>query len=159
MNTQEIIITKVFHAPIEKVWEMWTLPERIKQWWGPDHFTCQRAEVDFRIGGRTIVSMEAQALGFPEQFSVWEYTSIAPYEHIEFIHTLADKDGNTVSPQSVGMPADFPDHTIQHISFKDLGGGETEITVIEKNWPQGSSMIPIAELGMKQCLDKMERVL
>lgn len=36
---REIRISRLLNAPIELVWEVWTTPEHIKNWWGPDGFT------------------------------------------------------------------------------------------------------------------------
>src|SRR5690349_2214586 len=36
---RELLLTRVLNAPIELVWEVWTKPEHIAQWWGPDGFT------------------------------------------------------------------------------------------------------------------------
>ncbi len=29
-----VTISRVFDAPIEKVWQAWTTPEYVKKWWG-----------------------------------------------------------------------------------------------------------------------------
>lgn len=50
-KTRDLIVTRVFDAPLELVWKAWTDPEHIVQWWGPDHFTSPSAEMDFREGG------------------------------------------------------------------------------------------------------------
>ena len=31
-----ISISRLLDAPIDLVWEVWTDPEHIKNWWGPD---------------------------------------------------------------------------------------------------------------------------
>ena len=30
--------TRLLDAPIDLVWEVWTTPEHIKEWWGPTAF-------------------------------------------------------------------------------------------------------------------------
>jgi uncharacterized protein YndB with AHSA1/START domain len=47
-----IVITRVFNAPRELVWKVWTQPEHIAQWWGPRGFTTTVDAVDLRVGGR-----------------------------------------------------------------------------------------------------------
>jgi uncharacterized protein YndB with AHSA1/START domain len=49
--TREIASTRVFDAPRELVWRMWTEPEHIKHWWGPRGFTNTIYEMDVRPGG------------------------------------------------------------------------------------------------------------
>jgi len=34
-----LIHTRLLNAPRELVWEVWTKPEHIKEWWGPDGFS------------------------------------------------------------------------------------------------------------------------
>lgn len=48
---REIVITRVFDAPRELLWDAWTKPEQIVKWWGPRGFTLTIAEMDVRPGG------------------------------------------------------------------------------------------------------------
>ena len=47
-NTQnrELLLTRVLNAPIELVWEVWTKPEHIAEWWGPNGFTNTITKMD-----------------------------------------------------------------------------------------------------------------
>ena len=47
----EMILTRVFDAPRELMWTLWTEPEHIRKWWGPKGFTLPGCEMDFRTGG------------------------------------------------------------------------------------------------------------
>jgi len=48
---RELIITRELNAPIELVWEVWTDPEHLAQWWGPDGFTNTISKMDMKPGG------------------------------------------------------------------------------------------------------------
>jgi uncharacterized protein YndB with AHSA1/START domain/DNA-binding transcriptional ArsR family regulator len=48
---REIFEKRIFDAPRELVWKMWTDPERISKWWGPRGFTTTTSEMDVRPGG------------------------------------------------------------------------------------------------------------
>ncbi len=48
---REIVITRVFDAPRELVWEAWTDPKHVVQWWGPKGFTTSIEKMDVRPGG------------------------------------------------------------------------------------------------------------
>jgi uncharacterized protein YndB with AHSA1/START domain len=48
---REIIITRVLDAPRELVFNAWTDPKHIAQWWGPRGFTNTVSEMDVRPGG------------------------------------------------------------------------------------------------------------
>jgi len=48
---REIFETRVYDAPRELVWNLWTDPERISKWWGPRGFTTTTSKMDLRPGG------------------------------------------------------------------------------------------------------------
>jgi uncharacterized protein YndB with AHSA1/START domain len=48
---REIILTRVFDAPRELIWDAWTDPKQIVKWWGPRGFTTTIHEMDVRLGG------------------------------------------------------------------------------------------------------------
>ncbi|MFD1611685.1 SRPBCC family protein [Sphingomonas tabacisoli] len=49
---REIVLCRVIDAPRERVFEAWTDPKQIAQWFGPDGFTVESLECDIRPGGR-----------------------------------------------------------------------------------------------------------
>lgn len=53
----EITIARVFDAPRDLVWNVWTDPEHAKQWWGPDNCTTTVFERDLRPGGAIAIDM------------------------------------------------------------------------------------------------------
>lgn len=48
----DVIITRTLNAPRELVFQMWTDPQHLPMWWGPDGFSCTRCEMDVQVGGR-----------------------------------------------------------------------------------------------------------
>ncbi len=115
------------------------------------------AKIDFREGGKSIVSMKApKEMGGQEFFSVWEYVKIIPLNTIEFIQSLADEDGNKIGPTEVGMPADFPLDIRTVVIFKALEKNKTEMTVTE--YAEFGSISNFAQIGLEQSLDKMGRI-
>lgn len=48
---RELKISRLLNAPIELVWEVWTQPEHIAQWWGPNGFTNTMDKMDVKPGG------------------------------------------------------------------------------------------------------------
>jgi len=149
---QDLVITRIFDAPVELVWKAWSEPESVMRWWGPAGFTSPLAKMDFRVGGTSLVCMQSPQFG--EMYSTWHYLEIMPLERIEYIHNLADAAGNKLDPAKLGMPPDFPRDQHHTVLFKSLAGGRTELTVIEHDWSPGH-MMGLAKMGMEQCLDKM----
>jgi len=52
-----MVLSRVFDAPRDLVYQAWTDPEHLKNWWGPHHFSAPRCEVDARPGGRIHIDM------------------------------------------------------------------------------------------------------
>lgn len=52
-SDQDLVVTRVFKGPARLVFEAWTTPELLKQWWTPKSFgiTFISCEVDARAGG------------------------------------------------------------------------------------------------------------
>ncbi|MHB8728701.1 MAG: SRPBCC family protein [Sulfuricaulis sp.] len=48
---REIVLTRVFGAPRQKVWEAMVDPQHVAQWWGPRGFTTTIEKMDVRPGG------------------------------------------------------------------------------------------------------------
>jgi uncharacterized protein YndB with AHSA1/START domain len=57
IKENELVITRIFDAPVELVWKMWTEPDYCKKWWGPRGFTTPFCKIDFRVGGKFLNCM------------------------------------------------------------------------------------------------------
>ena len=56
---QEVLITRIFDAPRERVFRAWTDPDEVAEWYGPEHFDTprERIHIDLRVGGRYELTM------------------------------------------------------------------------------------------------------
>ncbi|MDB5031983.1 SRPBCC domain-containing protein [Mucilaginibacter sp.] len=154
---KQIEVTKIFNAPVEMVLKVWVDPELVKRWWGPKHFISPVAKIDFREGGRSLVSMKApKEMGGQQWYSVWEYVKIIPLQTIEFIQTLSDKDGNKTDPAKVGMPSDFPIDIKTVVTLREIADNKTEMTVTE--YADFGTISNFAQIGLEQSLDKMATI-
>ncbi|HEX4452692.1 MAG TPA: SRPBCC family protein [Kofleriaceae bacterium] len=52
-SDRELVVTRTFNAPPRLVFEAWTKPELLKQWWAPKStgVTLLSCEADVRVGG------------------------------------------------------------------------------------------------------------
>lgn len=50
-RSNELKITRIYDAPVKLVWEAWTDPAQVAQWWGPRGFTLTTHSKDLRPGG------------------------------------------------------------------------------------------------------------
>ena len=51
VGDREIAAVRLFDAPRELVWTVWTDPQHIAKWWGPNGFTTTTHGMDLRPGG------------------------------------------------------------------------------------------------------------
>jgi uncharacterized protein YndB with AHSA1/START domain len=56
-ENRELRITRILSAPIDLVWEVWTDPEQIANWWGPDGFTSAIHKMEVMEGGEWRLTM------------------------------------------------------------------------------------------------------
>src|SRR2546423_12079236 len=106
VKKRDLVVTHLFNAPLSLIWRAWSDPEYVMQWWGPEGFTSPLAQIDFHEGATSLVCMSSPEYG--DHYSTWRYEKIVPMQRIEYIHNLADKDGNPVDPVKMGMSPDFP---------------------------------------------------
>jgi uncharacterized protein YndB with AHSA1/START domain len=50
-SDREIVISRELAAPRELVWQAWTDPKHVVNWWGPNGFSTTIEEMDVRVGG------------------------------------------------------------------------------------------------------------
>jgi uncharacterized protein YndB with AHSA1/START domain len=154
-GTYDMVITRRFDAPVERVWQAWSDAEDVKRWWGPKGFTAPVTDLDFREGGTSLVCMrspEGQDL-----YNTWTYTEIVPMERIEFIQRFADKEGNAIAPADAGLPPELPREVRHVIAFTAASADTTELTVTEYGYV-AEWLVALSRAGMNECLDKMAAI-
>lgn len=157
-ETYDVMVSRVLDAPVEETWKAWSDPEYVMRWWGPTGFTSPSAEMDFRVGGASLVCMRTPAeYGGQDMYHTWTYTRIGPHERIEFVSNFADENGTHLDPATMGMPPGVP-HDVPHvITFKATDNGGTEMTVTEHGYTTEQAR-ELSKAGMEQCLDKMAAI-
>ena len=158
-TTEEaLVITRVFDAPRELVWKAWTEPEHMMRWWGPRAFTCPHCEIDFRVGGKILASMQSPE--FNEGRPIWStgvYREIVPLERIVMTDSFADDKGNVVPATHYGMGEDIPLEMLVTVTLEDLGG-KTRMTMRHEGLPAGE-MKDGANQGWNESFDKLAEYL
>jgi len=157
-KNKDIVITRIFDAPVETVWKAWTEPEQVMRWWGPKFYTSPYCNIDFRVGGNYVFGMRApKEHGGGDMYVAGIYKKIIPMEFMEFGQGLSDKEGNKIDPTTIGMPADFPEEIRTTLVFKAIGD-KTELIITEYDWKPGQ-MRDYSEIGLSQSLDKLAGIL
>lgn len=152
MVKRDIVVTRIFAAPVERVWKAWSDPEQIRRWWGPLGFTSPVCKMDFREGGTALVCMRSPQ--GQDMYNTWAYRKIVPGQQIEFIVNFADENGQRIEPVAIGLPPDLPQEVRHVITFQSKGDHQTEMTVTEYGYTS-EQIFDLSKAGLEQCLDKM----
>ena len=84
IESREMRITRTFKAPVELLWEVWTDPAHIINWWGPNGFTTTIHKMDFKEEGEWNLTLHApNGTDYPNK-SI--YKEIIPLKKIVFEH-------------------------------------------------------------------------
>lgn len=140
ISNRELKISRLLNAPIELVWKVWTDPDHIKNWWGPNGFNNTIHKMDFKVEGEWNLTMHGpDGTNFPNR-SIFK--EIIPHKKIVFEH--------------------FNPHFIATLLFESKG----ERTLI--NWSSLFDTSEMRETiikahkadeGMKQNVEKLEKYL
>lgn len=150
-----LYITRIFNAPPEKIWKVWTEPESIKHWWGPKDFTAPVVMIDFQVGGSYLYCMRS-----PEDQDFWStgiYKDIVPLERIVSTDSFADAEGNVVPASHYGMSGDWSLELEVTVTFQEENG-KTKFSLQHVGFPDGKNR-ELAEAGWKESLDKLAEYL
>ena len=153
---ERMVVTRIFDAPRELVWKAWTDPKYVMQWWGPKGFTAPVCQMDFRVGGKSLLCMRT-----PDGQECWnavEYHEIVPHEKIVSSMYFSDSKGNKVEPAELGIEDEAIDGAYDVTLFEDLGNGQTKLTHIG-NEPMESAKNSGQLEGWNETLDKVAEVV
>jgi uncharacterized protein YndB with AHSA1/START domain len=56
---RELRFSRWLDAPIQLVWQVWTTPEHLQKWWGPEGFRATIHRMDFKPGGEWDLTMHS----------------------------------------------------------------------------------------------------
>ena len=148
--TDAVVIERTFDAPVEQVWQMWTVPEHFQAWYGPTGATIPVAKLDVRVGGTRQICMEMQTPGGPMQ--MWftgEHREVVENERLVYTEMISDEDGNPASPASMGLP---DGHSVTEVRVElDVVDGRTRMVMTHLGVPADSP----GAAGWNMAFDKL----
>jgi uncharacterized protein YndB with AHSA1/START domain len=133
---REMHLSRIYDAPRELVFKMWTDPKHLAQWWGPNGFTTTTHEIDVRPGGvwrfimhgpdgrdynNKIIYIEI----VPPERLVYRHAGDADTEPVRFHTTVTftDRGGKTeLTMQAVFESVEARDNVIKN--YGALEGGK-----------------------------------
>jgi uncharacterized protein YndB with AHSA1/START domain len=144
MSEHTIVIERVFDAPRDLVWNVWTDPDEVAKWWGPEHFTTPRDKIEFdlRPGGvRRMTMVGPDGEEYPGE---GHFTVVDPPARLAFGETMTDH------PLIESAEAT--------VDFADLGDGRTKV-VVTARMMCAPELVAMAQAGWDGQLDKLDRLL
>ena len=117
-----VVIERVFPAPVELVWKMWTDPAHFKEWYGPEGVSISVAEMDVRVGGLRRICMEMQTPDGPMQ--MWftgEFLEVDENVRLVYSEEMSQA-GNASEAQEAGHES-----TEVHVELQRVDGGTSMI--------------------------------
>ena len=121
MSDQQVI-ERVWQAPIDLVWELWTTAEGIASWFGPKGFEVEVDEIELREGGTFRYSMRATA---PEAIKAMEQHGHSATRVIVSTVTEVDPPNKLVYDSPMG-----PETMTTSVEFSEVAGGVKMVLVI-----------------------------
>jgi uncharacterized protein YndB with AHSA1/START domain len=123
-SSKDFVMSRVFDARRDVVWQCVTDPERMKDWWGPKGVKILKSKMDLRVGGSYLYGMRT-----PEGTVMWGkfvYRSITPPQRIEFVNSFSDEAGGlTRHPLAPNWPLEL----LSVFTFEEEPGGKTRFTI------------------------------
>ncbi len=150
----ELTLTRLFDAPRELVFKMWTDPKHIAQWWGPDGFTNPVCEWDARAGGKLHIVMHARPdiaamIGKADHPMRGVFQEVTPPSRIVFTNIAVDEND---TPMLEGVTT---------VTFAEEGGKTrmTMHTAMASLSPLAPQMLQGMEAGWSQSFDKLRDLI
>ncbi len=90
--TKTVYVTAEFEADLDLVWDAYTKPELLDQWYAPKPWASKTKHMNFEVGGRRFYAMVSP--DGEERWVIKKFTSISPKTNFKMFSTFADKDEN-----------------------------------------------------------------
>lgn len=136
-----INVQREFAADLDLIWDAWTKPEILDQWWAPKPFRTKTKSMDFREGGYWHYAM----IG-PDNTTFWakaDYKKIEIKKNFSGLDGFCDTEGkiNTDFPRSLWSTvfSESDDHTTVNITIKYDKLADLEKT-IQMGFKEGFTM-------------------
>ena len=97
---REIAFSRLLNAPIELVWEVWTNPDHIKNWWGPNGFTNTITKMEVQPEGEWNLIMHGPDGTDYKNKSIFK--EVIKHQKLVYEHISTPKFTSTIRFESIG---------------------------------------------------------
>lgn len=154
---QVLVLERVFHAPKELVFKVFSDGEHLKQWWGPRGWEVTVSKMDFRPGGSWHYCMKCMDRNQGDFYGMesWGksvYEDIEEPEKMVYIDYFSDAEGH--------IAAEMPATTVT-LTFEEWSGGTKLVSraVYESAEALKTVLAMGMEEGITQTWDRLEEYL
>jgi uncharacterized protein YndB with AHSA1/START domain len=123
---KELLITHLFDASPELVFQAWTDPEHLQHWYAPDGCTITFKSIDVRKQGTFHSCIHDPVHG--ECWIKGSYMEVKSPEKLVFSMILTNAAGDDVNSLAAGKPEDWPEAIITTVTFSPVGQ-QTKVTL------------------------------
>jgi len=113
-DTTEFVISRLFDAPREQVFRMWTEAEHLRNWFGPSGFKIPVSYLNLVPGGAFHYCMRTP--GGSEMWGKWVFQEIETPQWIVLVNTFSNKHGNITRHPYV---PDWPLEMLTTVTFTE----------------------------------------
>ncbi len=125
-NKKDLLITHLFNATPEIVFNAWTNPEHLKHWYAPDGCTIEFKSIVAKEGGEFHSCIHDPIHG--ECWIKGTYHEMVFPEKLVLSMILTNEKGEDVSANAAGKPEDWPEAILTTVTFTPIGN-QTKITL------------------------------
>jgi uncharacterized protein YndB with AHSA1/START domain len=117
---QDFVITRIFDAPRQYVWNAWTQPEHLAHWWGPKISQNRVLRLELRPGGIFHYAMQFQP--GHDTFGRFIFGEITAPQRLVFILSFSDATGGIARAP---LSATWPLEVHNTLTLVEMGGKTT----------------------------------
>ena len=161
--SKELMISRLYDAPQEEVFQAFTSAESLKQWWGPAGFELEVKSFDFRQEG--MFHFVLKGPGNSEMWAKWMIKSIEIPHKLSFINCFSNEKGEVEKAPVIPFGKDWPEEMLVDLEFFQLAN-QTRIDLVsiphnanEAAEKVFSENISNMEQGFKGTFDQLEAYL
>ncbi|MBL7890727.1 MAG: SRPBCC domain-containing protein [Bacteroidia bacterium] len=131
-------VKREFAAGLQLVWDAWTKPELLDQWWAPKPYQTRTVSMDFREGGMWLYYMESPQ--GERHYCLNHYKKISPLKSFSGLDAFCDEKGN--------VNTEFP-RTVWNNTFVETSNDITTVNIVAQ-YESLEDLEKIISMGFKE---------
>lgn len=133
-----LVVRRIIRATPQRLFDAWTVPEQLRQWWGPQSVVCIDAAVDLRVGGEYRIANQ-----FPDGKVLWisgEFEAIERPRRLVYTWRVSSAAGQ-----------------FERVSVNFEAQGQSTEVIVTHEHVSSAQLRDLHEQGWGGCLDGLVR--